>query len=121
MQRLADDSVWQYMSAFGKSGTKKPSMCKLMPSIMDTVLLTTIKTLSVDTKEASTALSTYLKNTSTRAAAKKHKLKYGGGIQLEIANSVHKKTYQSINSGANSPQRVSDDVESDLAQDSDFN
>ena len=81
MQRLADDSVWQYMSAFGKSGTKKPSMCKMMPSIMDIVLLTTVKTLSVDTKETSTALSTYLKMTSTRAAAKKHRLEYGRDVQ----------------------------------------
>ena len=77
MQRLADDSVWQYVSAFGKSGTKKLSMCKMMPAIMDTVLLTAIKTLSVDTKEASTALSIYLKNTATRATAKKHRLEYG--------------------------------------------
>lgn len=105
MQRLADDSVWQCMSAFGKSGTKKPSMYKMMPLVMDIVLLTTVKTLSVDTKEASTALSTYLKSTATRAAAKKHKLEYGRAIQLEIANS------------ANASQHVSDDeAESDSAQ-----
>lgn len=72
-------------------------MCKMMPSIMDMVLLTTIKTLSVDTKEAPTALSTYLKSTATRAAAKKHKLEHGRAIQLQIGSSVHKETSQSAN------------------------
>lgn len=109
MQRLADDSVWQYVSAFGKSGTKKLSMCKMMPSIMDTVLLTTIKTLSVDTKEASTALSTYLKNTATRAAAKKHKFEHGRAI-LQIGNSVHEETFQSANSVQSSSQHAADEV-----------
>lgn len=114
MQRLADDSVWQYISAFGKSGTKKLSMSKQMPSIMNTVLLTTIKVLSVDTKEASTALSTYLKSTATRAAAKKHKLEHGRAIQLQIDNSVHKET-ESVNSVRNSSQHAADEVDSDVA------
>lgn len=77
MQRLAEDSVWQGVIPFGKSGTKKLSMCKIMASIMDTVLLTTTKTLAVDTKDASTALSTYLKNTAKKTAAKKYKLEQG--------------------------------------------
>ena len=122
MQRLADDSVWQYFSAFGRSGTKKMSMSKTMPSIMNVVLLATIKTLSIDTKEASTALSTYLKSTATRAAAKKHKLEHGRDIQLEIDNSVHEETFESVNSVTNSAHHAGAEaveVDSESAQDSD--
>lgn len=81
---------------------------------MNIVLLTTIKVLSVDTKEASTALSTYLKSTATRAAAKKHKLEHGRAIQLHIDNSVHKEK-ESINSVINSLQHAADEVDSDVA------
>lgn len=64
MKRLADDSVWQYISALGRSGTEKISMQEVMPSIMDLILLTAVKVLEIDPKEATTALSTYLNNTS---------------------------------------------------------
>ena len=77
MHRLADDSVWQFVSAFGRSGTKKLSMSKQMPAIMEIVLLTTVKVLSIDMKAATTALSNYLKATATRASAKKYKLQHG--------------------------------------------
>lgn len=73
MKRLADDSIWQYVSALGRSGTKKLSMWEVMPNVMDIILLTAIKLLKVDPKEATTALSTYLKSTSYRAAARKEK------------------------------------------------
>ena len=69
MQRLAGDWLWQYICATGRSGTKM-SMRSTMPHIMDVILLTACKTLSVDLKEAMSALSVYLKNTGTRASAK---------------------------------------------------
>lgn len=72
MQRLAGDWLWQYICATGRSGTKI-SMTSKMPQVMDIILLTACKTLSIDPKEATTALSIYLKNTSTRASAKNHR------------------------------------------------
>ena len=90
-------------------------MFKEMPAIMDIVLLTSLKTLSIDTKEASTALSTYLKSTATRVAAKKHKMKYGSAYgRLQIDNSVDKETPQPANSVLNS-QHTADKSESDEA------
>lgn len=81
MQRLAGDWIWQYICATGRSGTKM-SMSSKMPQIMDIILLTACKILSVDPKQAMTALSVYLKNTSTRASAKKHRQKFEiGGCQ----------------------------------------
>ena len=79
MQRLAGDWLWQYICATGRSGTKM-SMRSTMPHIMDVILLTACKTLSVDLKEAMSALSVYLKNTGTRASAKiyREKLQVGG-------------------------------------------
>ena len=53
-------------------------MCNVMPKLIDLVLLTPIKLLKVDPKEARLALSTYLKDTSTRVAAKKHKIEING-------------------------------------------
>ena len=89
MQRLAGDWLWQYICATGRSGTKM-SMSSKMPQIMDIILLTPRKTLSVDPKEATTALSIYLKNTSTRASAKKHRQKFevGGRQNLQLDTSV---------------------------------
>lgn len=78
MQRLAGDWLWQYICATGRSGTKI-SMTSKMPQVMDIILLTACKTLSIDPKEATTALSIYLKNTSTRASAKKHRQKFEVG------------------------------------------
>ena len=48
-------------------------MSKTIPSIMRTVVYVAIKILAVDKREAMTAISLYLKNTSNRASAKKHK------------------------------------------------
>lgn len=59
-----------------------------MSALMNIVLLTAVKTLSIDTKEASTALSTYLKNTATRADAKKHKLEHESVTELQNTNSL---------------------------------
>ena len=56
MKRLADDSVWQYVSALGRYGTKKIAMREVMPSIMDVIPLTAVKVLEVDCREATTAL-----------------------------------------------------------------
>jgi len=61
MKILADNCIWQYVCALGMSETNKPSMCDLVPSIMNVLLITAIKLLDVDPKEATTALSTYLK------------------------------------------------------------
>lgn len=119
MHRSADDAVWQYVRALGKSGTKKLYMCKTMPAIMDTVLLTTIKTLSVDTKEASSALVTYLKNTVTRAAAKKHRSEYGSGRQLQLGNSIDRDTAQPAYSVTNSSQHTDDEIDAAHSSDSD--
>lgn len=89
MQRLAGDWLWQYICATGRSGTKV-SMRSKMPNIMDTVILTACKTLEVDPKEASSALSVYLKNTGTRASAKMHreKLLVGGHQKVHLDNSA---------------------------------
>lgn len=73
MQFIADDKIWQYVSALGRSGTKKIAMCKSMPVIMDVVLLTVIRVLSTNLRESKTALSVYLKNIAARVAAKKHR------------------------------------------------
>ena len=78
MKLLADDCIWQYFSVLGRSGTKKITMCNVMPKLMDLVLLTPVKLPKVDPIEARSALSTYLKNTSTKVAARKHKIKING-------------------------------------------
>lgn len=82
MQRLAGDWLWQYICATGRSGTKM-SMSSKMPQIRDIILLTACKTLSIDPREATSALSVYLKNTSTRASSKQHreKARLGGIIR----------------------------------------
>lgn len=82
MQRLAGDWIWQYICAIGRSGTKI-SMQSTMPQIMDIVVLTACKILSVDPKDGTSALSTYLKNTSTRASAKRHREKPEVGRNIE--------------------------------------
>lgn len=75
-------------------------MREVVPSIMDVILLTAIKILKFDPKEAMTALSTYLKNTSHRAASKKEKSPTANSLvvgqddgrangQMESGNEAH--------------------------------
>lgn len=80
VQRLAGDWLWQYICATGRLGTKM-TMSSKMPQIMDIIL--SCKSLSVDPKEATTALSVYLKNTSTR-----QKIEVGGRQNLQFDTSV---------------------------------
>lgn len=74
MQNLANDEIWQYVCAMGKSGSKKVAMATSMSKIYRAVCLTASKVLNITLQDAKTALSTYLKNTSNRAASKHHKL-----------------------------------------------
>lgn len=48
-------------------------MCKSMPVLMDIVLLTVIRVLSINLQDSKTALSVYLKNSAARSSAKKHR------------------------------------------------
>lgn len=102
MQRLADDAVWQDVSAQGKSGTKKLSMREHMPTIMDTILLVGAKVMNTDTKAASSSLSTYLKNSASRASSKKAKelaasqQRMVAQRQTENGDDVHGSTSQTV-------------------------
>lgn len=71
IKRLADDSIWQNVSALGRPGTKMLSMREVMPNLMDIILLTAINLLKADPKEATAALSTYMKGTSYRETTRK--------------------------------------------------
>ena len=73
MQQLANDEIWQYVCAMGKSGSRKVPMATAMAKIYRVVCVTACKVLSVTFREAGTAVSTFLKNTSNRAASKRHK------------------------------------------------
>lgn len=103
------------------------SMSSTMPQIMDIIRLTACKTLSVDPKEAMTALSVYLKNTSTRASAKRHRQKFeisgrqnvqldtsveNGSAQPAITHSEGRQATCNFHSGGTDPVESSDSEES---------
>lgn len=73
MQNLANDEIWQYVRALGKSGSKKVAMATSMTKIYRVICVTAVKVLSITIREARTAVSTYLKNTANRASSKQHK------------------------------------------------
>lgn len=78
MRQLAPDSIWQFWSCQGKSGTGKPSFKMQMTKLYRVVCVVFTKVTSVDFATADSTLTEFLKHCTYRKASTAYRHQYSG-------------------------------------------